>query len=124
MFKKLLLIAALLFGSSAFASTITLQPVACSVSRICTSVPNDAGVNVEIAAYFVYPSVHVYVDGIEYTAARGNGNPISGLVLYASDGSYVVLSTSWSTYRTCTHSGRGQYCLTHWTLTGGTIDQP
>ena len=124
MLKKLLLIAALLFGSTALADTITLQPQSYGLTKICVAIPNDVGANVEIAAYFVYPSVNVYVDGVQYTAPTGNDNPIAGLVLYAPDGSYVVLDATWTTYRTCVRSGRGQHCSTHWTLAAGTISRP
>jgi hypothetical protein len=45
-------------------------------------------------------------------------------VLYAEDGSWVTLTTFWTSYRTCNISGRGQHCSTHWGLTGGSVVLP
>ena len=119
--KSLIIAAALLVGAPALAETIDLSPAFCGNTKICVSVPNDAGANVDIYAYPVYPGVHVVLDGVQYDSPNGNTNPIANLQLVASDGTSVTLSATWTSYRSCVRSGRGQACYTHWSLVGGTL---
>lgn len=121
--RAFLLLILLTLCGVAYADTVTLGPDDCGTLRACVSVPNDAAVDVSIYANPSYPAFAVFVDGVKYSAAAGNARDIVAAPATAPDGSVVLLTASWTTYRTCTHSGRGQYCLTHWQLTGGTISR-
>lgn len=96
---KSLLLAAVLLAGAAHADTITLgSQTGFGVLQEFIDVPNDAGVRVDI-----YPAV-VIIDGVSYTK-----------------GTLASLELVLTTYRTCTGSGRGQHCSTHYTLISGTI---
>jgi len=119
---KTLLLALLLVCTAAQAEPITLGVEDCGIINQCHDVPNDVGANV---TYLSYSSgtqqVQLILDGLIYSAFRVNSPPFVSLALFASDGTSVLLSAQYSTYRTCTHSGRGQTCSTHWVLQGGSI---
>lgn len=84
---------------AAHADTITLgSKPGFGVLQEYIDVPNDAGVRVDI-----YPAV-VIIDGVSYPT-----------------GSLVSVNLNVTTYRSCTGSGRGQHCSTHYTLISGTI---
>ena len=114
--RILLALASLLLSLSAQAETITLQPSGCGLTRYCLDVANDAGADIAIYAGPTYANRTLYLNGVAYT-----GPNTSPSVLYAVDGSWLTLSTEFSSYVTCTKSGRGQHCSTHWTLTGGAV---
>lgn len=121
MFKKILAgLAFCLIGLTAQAqTTVTLGPDGCGLNRQCVDIPNDAGLELSLYSSPTAANQFLFVDSVMYT-----GQNTSPSVMYASDGSYLTLNTAWSTYRTCSSSGRGQHCSTHWQLTGGTVTLP
>jgi hypothetical protein len=108
-----------LFALNAQAETITLQPSGCGLTRYCLDVANDAGADIAIYAGPTYSNRTLYLRGVAYT-----GPNTSPSVMYAVDGAWLTLTTEFSSYVTCTKSGRGQHCSTHWTLMGGSVVLP
>lgn len=123
---KNLLVVLALFVTSAHAGTITLGTVDCGTLRQCYSVPTDTGDTVTFisgaSSYYAY----LTIDGVTY-----KGYPVLplGTLTFASfpmaagDGRVALLSATFTNYRTCTTSGRGQTCVYHWALVSGTIAQ-
>lgn len=106
--KSLALAALLALSAPTYADTIALgNAPGFQLTQQFPNVPNDAG-----AAISVYPAV-VYVDGVAY---KGTGE-----FRQSDDGRIIDVTLVLSTYRTCTHQGRGQTCSTHWVLQSGTI---
>lgn len=116
--KKLFAAALLALGLStmAQAETITLEESGCGVTRYCLSINNDANADIALYAGPTFANQALYLNGIMYT-----GPNVSPSVLYATDGTWVTLTTTFFTYRTCLSSGRGQHCSTHYILTEGSI---
>ena len=110
----------LILSVAAFAAqaqtTIILGPDGCGLNRQCIDIPNDGAVDLSLYSSPTAVNQYLYVDGVQYAGV--NASPS---VMYAPDGSWLTLETAWTTYRTCTKSGRGQHCSTHWGLTGGTV---
>ncbi len=132
---KILLAAALLFCSfGAAAETITLGPDECGIIKQCIDIPDDAGAQISLYGAPQYPWFYVYIDGVQFYAPVPSGyvmdnvemqsfilpDPTNPLVKQFT-GKLFTISGTFSTYRTCTRSGRGQTCSTHWNLTGGTV---
>lgn len=101
--------------------TITLSNSDFGTTKSCPDVHNDAGADIAIYANTTHPSVTVILNGVSYVAESGNANPIQNLTLSADGRPAIVLSASWSTFRTYVGTGRGQHWMTHWTLESGTI---
>ena len=127
---KLLRVLALLIlmpatAATASAGTIAFAPIECGTLRECINVPNDAAADVDMYFASSYKWLNLYVAGVRYYSPTGNGASIVNVPLTAQDGSgiVVVLSAQFGTYRTCTHSGRGQTCMTHWNLLSGSLQQ-
>ena len=118
--KTLLLTLLALLSVPAFAETITLGPDNCGIIVQCLNIPNDAALDIDLFAYPTYDHATLYLDGVQYTGS--NTIPLYDSVPFSSDdGTTVLLSATFTTYRTCVRSGRGQHCSTHYQLTGGTI---
>ncbi len=125
-----------IFSSVAGAATITLGPDACGTLKQCLDIPNDAGAAIALYGAPGYPWFYVFVDGVEYYAAVPSGYSMDSVSMQSFvlpdptqpsvkqfTGSYLTISGAFTTYRTCTRSGRGQYCSTHWQFTGGRIER-
>lgn len=112
-------------SGAANAGNIALAPEDCGITKQCINVPNDVGADVDLYLGPQYPYMNVYIGGVHYYSPVGNGASISNVQLTAVDGTGATITVSgeFSTYRTCTHSGRGQTCATHWNLTSGSIQQ-
>lgn len=124
----------MLVAGVAAASTITLGTDTCGTLKQCINIPNDAGSEISLYGAPGYPFFYVWIDGTYYLAGAPSGTQmvnVSAESFVLPDptnpanrqftGQYLVISGTFTTYRTCTHSGRGQTCLTHWALVGGTI---
>jgi hypothetical protein len=111
--------------SAAGAQTITFAPIGCGTLKQCINVPNDAAADVDMYFAPSYSWLNLYIAGVRYYSPTGNGATITNVPLTAQDGSgtVVILSAQFATYRTCTHSGRGQTCTTHWNLLSGNLQQ-
>ena len=109
-----------LTASVSAAETINLGPVGCGLTRYCVPQTDTGDVVTLSAAYGNF--THLSVNGVDY-ASTGQVylNDYLSFPLYAADGSQVLLTASFSTFRTCTKSGRGQHCSLHWNLTGGSV---
>ena len=138
--RGFILASLLLFTSAVSAETITLGAVYCGLTKQCINIPNDASPALAINLYGArgYPWFYVYVTdaaGVttDYYASQSS-NDLTNVTLesfYFTNpldptakvftGQYIVLNGGWSTYVTCTRSGRGQHCSTHYNFTGGTI---
>ena len=122
-------IVALLLASSgatlAHAGTIALAPIDCGIVKQCVNVPNDIAADVDLYLAPQYSSMNVYIGGVRYYSPVGNAASIANAQLTAVDGSgaMITMSGEFATHRTCTHSGRGQTCSTHWNLKSGSIQQ-
>lgn len=116
-----------IFGhaSPARAATITLDGEPCASSKICYNIPNDASAQIDLYAVVTHPYVYLYVNGVQYHGAFSGSYPypsdISNLAMTDPAGNVAYLTATFTRYTTCTHSGRGQYCIVHWTLIGGSI---
>ncbi len=119
--KGLFLLIGLIAAVAAHAETITLGTDACSVTRQCLEVPNDAALDINIYASPSLPYVSLNVDGVAYSSKTGNGQVLDNVMLTDSVGNIVYLSGTFSSYKTCTRSGRGQTCSTHWSFLGGSL---
>jgi hypothetical protein len=141
--KKLmvgLMTLALALAASAKAETITLGPDGCGIIKQCLDIPNDAGLAINLYGAPQYQWFYVYLTddaGVttNYYAPVASGLVMDNVVMesfYFPDpldptnkvftGQYITVSGTFSTYRTCTRSGRGQHCSTHYNLnSGGTI---
>ena len=136
--KSLLAVLALL--ASFQASAFTLLPTDCGTLRQCLDVPNDGNVTVSVYGPTSHPWMWVTITtagdpdhgippvttsyyaptpvsgdqvGLVMQSATLNGQ--TGQIIYTGLGS-ITFSGTWTTRRTCT-----KYCVTHWTLTGGSI---
>lgn len=120
-------IAGCLVMGAAKAETInSTAPVDCGTLRQCAVVPNDAGESVTaLDAAAQYGRVLVTINGVTYDSGLyvvlPMGDSFANVLLYGSDGSSARISASYTSYRTCNHTGRGQSCVTHWTLATTTI---
>lgn len=111
-------------SAAVLAETITLGPDGCGTLKQCISIPNDAALDISFYGNSIQPTnFGVFIDGIKYSGFGGNSSSMNGVPATAADGSTILFTGAFSTYRTCTHSGRGQYCLTHWQLIGGSIQR-
>jgi hypothetical protein len=119
--KALLASLALIAAGAAGAETITLGPQSCGILKQCISVPTDTGAAVSIYGAVGYPFFYVTVDGIYYKAAQPSGTVLDTVLVQDPAGNVAYISGSFTTYRTCTRSGRGQTCSTHWQFVGGTV---
>lgn len=110
---------------AAVAGTITLAPVNCGITKQCVNVPNDTAADVDLYLAPQYNAMNVYIGGVHYYSPVGNGPSITNVQLTAMDGSGAVITVSgaFSTYKTCTHSGRGQTCSTQWNLMSGSVQR-
>jgi hypothetical protein len=117
------LIALLAFASVASAETITLGPVGCGLNKQCINVPNDAAADVDIYGAPGYNHFSIYLDGVQYVTQSASGYAFDNQAFQAADGSMILASGAFTTYKTCTRSGRGQTCSTHWNFTGGSISR-
>jgi len=131
---KSILLALCLLAGAASAETITLGTATCGTLKQCVNIPNDTGAAVSLYGAPSYPFFYVSIDGVQYVSTVASGVEMVNVSLQSFTfpdptnpfqkqytGSYAVISGTFSTYRTCTRSGRGQTCLTHWSLIGGTI---
>jgi hypothetical protein len=114
--KKILAAISILFSlaaTSASAETITLIGSPCDLNRNCYPVLTDDPADlIQIYDSPSFSTTNVIIDGITYTGLRGQTltNP-AGLTL--------VATIQYSSYITCTRSGRGQHCSTHWAILNG-----
>jgi len=108
-----------LVGLGAHAETINLGSDACGLSRICYDVMNDADPAMKIDLYAT-PTSNRYsliLDGVVWTSQVGSGfDNIVGMAFNDGASGALTLNAAFSKFRTCTHSGRGQTCSTHYTL--------
>ena len=122
-------VVALLLASSGttvvHAETIALAPIDCGIVKQCVNVPNDIAADVDLYLAPQYSSMNVYIGGVRYYSPVGNGASIANVSLTAVDGSgaMITMSGEFGTYKTCTHSGRGQTCSIHWNLKSGSIQK-
>lgn len=119
--KVLLLLSLALMSAAASAETVTLGTAPCGTLKQCVEVPNDAALDVTIYAGTSYSWVRLYIDGVAFYSPSGNGMVFDNLMFTDPVGNIVYLSGTFSTYKTCVRSGRGQTCLTHWSFLGGTL---
>lgn len=136
--KMMLLLPLLAVCGLANAGTINLGPESCGTLKQCYAVPTDTGDAVQFNMGTGYSWVYLTLNGEQFygTGVSGWSLIYDNLVMnsfYFPDptnpllkvytGHQLLLSATFSTFRTCNHVGRGQSCLTHWNLLGGTITQ-
>ena len=103
----------------ALASLITLNDVPCSTGL--TAFCQNPAPGVSLLTFS--PSggrLTVTIDGMQYVSAPYSATAQGGTV-YAADGTWKEVTTVFATWQTCTRTGRGQSCVTHWELKSGTI---
>lgn len=123
--KKLLMFAVMAMMSlCASAATITLEDSACTDTRVCTAVANDATPEADILVYAsaTYGTFGIWINGVQYA---GKDPSLQGLA-YDQYGHYVTVTFQWRTWTTRgSGSGRGGYAShTHWELLGGSVVMP
>jgi len=146
MFKKGICALVLLFAAGgASATTLTLAtPVSCGTLKQCENVPtDDPATTVSVYGGPGYPFFYVYLNvtdatGIVHTTEyKANQSSVGQLTLvpaqsgqlvcgpacvWVPTGSVIYFSGLFNTSLTCTRSGRGQHCTTHYTLVSGSVD--
>jgi hypothetical protein len=134
-----------LVAGLAIADTINLQPEQCGTLKQCIAVPNDSTTTVDIYGAPGYNWFYVYLTDVdaagvphtvEYRAEVASGvAPLANVPMipgslvcgpqcvWVPSGQPSILfnSDGFTSYRTCNRSGRGQYCITHWSFLGGSI---
>ncbi|MGZ5130616.1 MAG: hypothetical protein ACXWJ1_05085 [Caldimonas sp.] len=116
--KKALTALALCAAGLAHADVISLDKTPCyGLTRNCPDISNAAGVDVDYYAATSYSTATMYLDGVAYTGP----NTPSYAAMTNAIGQTIIVQVQFSTYRTCTSSGRGQHCSMHWTVESGTI---
>jgi hypothetical protein len=111
--KMTIVLAALVLSAAAQAETIDLyQTSGFGLTRQYIGVPNS--INADIYINRATACV-VVIDGVSY-----NG-PTCDYMIDATTGQSISATLVEGSYRTCTRSGRGQHCSTHWTLQSGQI---
>ena len=110
-----------LFSLPVFADPIPLGPDGCGVIKQCIAIPNDAGASVDLYGAPTYPYFYIVLDGVQYKSGVASGYGFDSVSLQADDGSTILASGSFTTYRTCVTTGRGRTCYTHWQFVGGSI---
>jgi hypothetical protein len=117
----LLSLSLFLISGIAAAETITMGTVTCGTLKQCDDIPNDKAVDLNLIADYMYSSVTLYVDGKPFGSRTGNAKVITNLPLNDGAGNIIYFSATFSSYLTCSGSGRAHYCNYHWSLVGGTI---
>ncbi len=116
--KKMLAVLALFSAGLAHADVITLDKTPCfGLTRNCPDISNATGHDVDYYASTSYSTATMYIDGVAYSGP----NTPSYASMTNSIGQMIVVQVQFSSYRTCTSSGRGQHCSLHWTVESGTI---
>jgi hypothetical protein len=122
----LLLVAMLLACATARAETITLGSEPCTATKICYSVPNNAGVSVEyISDATQYGRLLISIDGDLYDSGLWTYPNLANTTLYDPLGSPLQVSIDITVVqKPCVRSGRGTSCPKVVTLNGGTLTRP
>lgn len=115
--KTLIASIALLLICAAAQADIPLQDTQCGTLAQCA---NPApGMD-----YLDYSVLHgrliVSINGVTYDSGLNNAT-LEGGAVYAANGQSHMVTTVFATWRTCTRSGRGQTCLTHYELKSGSV---
>jgi hypothetical protein len=131
---KGLIFALMMVSGAVSAETITLGTEECGILKQCVSIPNDVGDAISLYGAPGFSYFYVYIDNVYYVSPVASGTQMVNVSMQSFvspdptnpsakqfTGSYLTISGTFTTYRTCTHSGRGQTCSTHWALIGGTI---
>jgi hypothetical protein len=118
--KKLLLVGALMLGS-AHAETITFLGSPCDANRNCYPVlTDDPSDLVQLYANPSFTQVTIYLNGTAFANPYGNAAEIN-TVVFDANGNPATLVVTFASYKTQVRSGRGQYYVTHWSITGGSL---
>jgi hypothetical protein len=103
------------------ADPITLQDTECATpgAQCGTVAP---GITLAYMPYYNQPygRLTLVVNGVTYTSATQYSATPEGGVVYAN-GQPLTVTTVFATWQTCTRTGRGQSCLTHWELKSGSV---
>jgi hypothetical protein len=146
--KSLIVASMLALAGVAQAEIINLGGENCGIIKQCNAVPNDSAdaTQIDILGAPQYGFFYVTltqtdpVTGLTSATSYYFGQP-SGLGVTGAvgqsfyfvnfglpgmtrvfTGQTITLTNAFTTYRTCTHSGRGQTCNTHYVLSaGGTV---
>ncbi|RQP23615.1 hypothetical protein [Piscinibacter terrae] len=111
----------LVASASAQSATINLGGDACGNTRQCADVPNDANAEISFGASTTYQTAHITINGKTFSGpATVTETSVEG-VLYATDGTWVQVSSQWSYIRKQINNGRAHYWVTNYTLTGGAV---
>lgn len=112
-----------LFLAQAHSATITLGAEACTATRICFSVPNDADVSVDyISNATQYGRLVVSLNGDIYDSGLWAFPTLNGSPLYDANGAVIFVTLVFSeTRKPCVRSGRVTVCPVVITLTSGSI---
>lgn len=107
---------------SAHAGTITLDGEVCTNSKICYEIPNDKGDSIDLYAVTIHPFVYLYINGDQYKGTLPGMYPypssFTNLLMQSPTGEILYLTATFSSHVTCS-----RYCMVHWTLVSGSIDQ-
>lgn len=114
-----------LFLAQVHAATISLGSEACTATKICFNVPNDAGVSVDyISNATQYGRLLVSLNGDLYDSGLWAYPTLNGSPLYGANGAVIYVTLAFSEVRKpCVRSGRVTVCPVVITLMSGSIQE-
>ncbi len=107
-----------LFLAQAHAEPLTPELCGTGLTAFCSNAAPD------ISLLTYSPSggrISVTIHGVLFVSAPYSATDL-GATVYAPDGTWKEVTTVWATWRTCTRTGRGQSCLTHFELKSGSVE--
>lgn len=112
-----------LFLGQAKAATISLGGEACTATKICFNVPNDAGVSVDyISNATQYGRLVVSLNGDIYGSGLWSYPTLNSSPLYSAKGAVIYVTLEFSeVHKPCVRSGRVTVCPVVITLMSGSI---
>lgn len=100
------------------ADPITLQDTLCGTGTTATC--SNPAPNVSVLSYNpTYQRLTVTIDGIQYDSGAYRATA-QGATVYAADGTYRVVQTTFVNWQTLVRSGHNFY-ITHWELKDGSV---
>jgi len=116
--KPLLPLVLLLACATASAEPLTPELCGTGLTAICANPAPDIS---SLTFNPTWGRLTATINGVQYVSAPYSATAEGGTV-YSADGTWKEVSTVWAMWLTCTRTGRGQSCITHYELKSGSVD--